>query len=55
MELIPGYAHRGGIANSVYKYTMVLYLDIQHLALKLIWKHINSESLNRHNYAKNLW
>ena len=36
MELIPGYAHRGGIANSVYKYTMVLYLDIQHLALKLI-------------------
>jgi len=29
MESIPGYAHRGGIAtSSVYKYTMVLYLDI---------------------------
>jgi len=36
MELIyfgdhgpPGYVHRGGIATrSVYKYTMVLYLDI---------------------------
>jgi len=29
MELIPGYAHRGGIAtSSVYKYTTVLYLDI---------------------------
>jgi len=31
MELIPGYAHRGGIANSLYKCTVVLYLDIQHL------------------------
>jgi len=29
MELIPGYAHRGGIlTRSVYQYTMVLYLDI---------------------------
>jgi len=29
MELIPGYAHRVGIATSiVYKYTMVLSLDI---------------------------
>jgi len=29
MELIPGYAHRGGIAtSSVYKYTTVLHLDI---------------------------
>jgi len=29
MELIPGYAHRGDVAtSSVYKYTMVLYLDI---------------------------
>jgi len=29
MELIPGYAHRDGIAtSSVYKYTTVLYLDI---------------------------
>jgi len=55
MELIPGYAHRGGIANIVYKYTMVLYLDIQHLALNLIWKHVNSESLNSHNYATKLW
>jgi len=28
MELIPGYAHRGGIAtSSVYKFTTVLYLD----------------------------
>jgi len=36
MELIPGYAHRGGIANSLYKRTVVLYLDIQHLALNLI-------------------
>ena len=39
--------HRGDIGNSVYKKTMVLYLDI--------WKHINSESLNRHNYAQKLW
>jgi len=36
MELIPGYANHDGIANSVYKYTVVLYLDIQHLALHLI-------------------
>jgi len=36
MELIPGYAHHDGIANSVFRYTMVLYLDIQHLALNLI-------------------
>jgi len=36
MELIPGYAHHGGIANSAYNYTMVLYLDIQHLAPNLI-------------------
>jgi len=29
MELIPGYAHRGGIAtSSVYKYTTVPCLDI---------------------------
>jgi len=29
MELTPGYAHRGGIpTSSVYKYTMVLYLDL---------------------------
>jgi len=34
--LIPGYAHRGGIANSVYKYTMVLCLDIKHIALNLV-------------------
>ena len=35
-----GYAHRGGIAtSSIYKYTMVLCLDIYHLALHLIWKH----------------
>jgi len=33
MELISGYAHRGGIANSVYsvyKYTMVLYLALNY-------------------------
>jgi len=36
MELIPGYAHHDGMANSVYKYTMVVYLDIQHLTLNLI-------------------
>jgi len=37
MELILGYAHRGGIpTRSVYQYTIVLYLDIQHLALHLI-------------------
>jgi len=26
--------------SSVYKYTMVLYLDICHLSRHLIWKHI---------------
>jgi len=32
-----GYAHGGGTAtSSVYKYTVVLYLDIEHLALHLI-------------------
>jgi len=36
MKLISDYAHRGGIAVSVYKYTMVLHLDTQHLALNLI-------------------
>jgi len=55
MELIPGYAHRGGIVNSVCKYTMLLHLDTQYLALYLIWKHITSESLNRHSYAQKLW
>jgi len=30
LALPPDYAHHGGIAtSSVYKYTMVLYLDIQ--------------------------
>jgi len=33
MRLIPGYAQRGGTANSVYKCIMVPYLDIQHLTL----------------------
>ena len=34
---------------------MVLYLDIQHLALNLARKRINSESLYRHSYAKKFW
>jgi len=40
VTMVPsGYAHGGGIAtNSIYKYTMLLYL-----ALYLIWKHINSK------------
>ena len=30
MELIPGYAHRGGVVtSSVYKYTTVLYLALR--------------------------
>jgi len=38
------YAHCGGIATSnIYKYTMVLYLNIQQLALYLIQKYTNSE------------